>query len=297
MDERRRDLEVTSPAGPGDPTRTARLCALLRCPRCGTAPSPDGERCPGCGRPVAASGGGLDLLDPELAGEAGRFAERYPGLRAREGWVDAGGRENPDTGDPRLWRRRLGAAAAAAVLLDRELPAEPRPVVGDVGSGGGWAARLLPRADVIAFDLLDIPPDGAAALRVRGDMRRLPLRDAAVDALLYVAAIHHAPVAEAVAEAARVLRPGGLLVAVDSPVYRDAAAADRARRRSAAYYLAMGSPELAASYHPIDAGALRAALFAARLQVERLDAPRDRYGRLSRLLGRRAFPMVVARAG
>ncbi|HKF76441.1 MAG TPA: methyltransferase domain-containing protein [Candidatus Dormibacteraeota bacterium] len=283
-------------AGPGDPTRAAHLYALLRCPRCGTAPSPEDERCSGCGRTVATSGGGLDLLDPELAGAAGRFAEHYPGLRAKEGWVDAGGREDPETGDPRLWRRRLAAAAAAAAILDRELPHEPTPVVGDVGSGGGWAARLLPRADVIAFDLLDVPP-GAAALRVRADMRRLPVRDAAVDALLYVAALHHAPVAEAVAEAARVLRPGGLLVAVDSPVYADAAAAGQATRRSAAYYARMGSPDLAASYHPIDAGALRGALSASRLQVERLDAPRGRYGRLSRLLGRRAFPMVVARAG
>ena len=51
-----------------------------------------------------------------------------------------------------------------------------------------------------------------AGLRVRGDMRRLPVANGAVDACVYCASLHHAPLAGALEEAARVLRPGGLFM-------------------------------------------------------------------------------------
>jgi SAM-dependent methyltransferase len=50
----------------------------------------------------------------------------------------------------------------------------------------------------------------------RGDMERLPLQDASVDLALLSQALHHAPhPARAMAEAARILRPGGRLLLLD----------------------------------------------------------------------------------
>jgi SAM-dependent methyltransferase len=50
----------------------------------------------------------------------------------------------------------------------------------------------------------------------RGDMEKLPLEDASVDVVLLSQALHHAAnPARAVAEAARILRPGGRVLALD----------------------------------------------------------------------------------
>jgi SAM-dependent methyltransferase len=252
---------------------TTRLYQFLACPHCGTAPAPGLSACPGCGRSIAARGGGLDLLDDEAREAADRFGAQYTALRRNEGWIGPNGREDPETGEPRLWRRRLESAAAAAAVLSRQGAGVGRPIVADIGSGGGWAVRYVPDADVIAIDLLDLEgrPD---VLQVRGDMRRLPLRDGAVDAALYVASFHYAPAGDVIREVARVLRPGGLVIAVDSPMYRDRRAQALARSRSAAYYAGAGFPELAAHYYPIDVAALPAALAGANLEVLRLDPGR-----------------------
>jgi SAM-dependent methyltransferase len=109
---------------------------------------------------------------------------------------------------------------------------------------------------VIAFDILPTRP-ADKALTVRADMRRLPLRDATIDAAFFSASIHYVPLAEAVGEAARVVRHSGLLLVVDSPVYGDDESRARAAGRSAAYYASAGYPELAAGYHPASVGELR----------------------------------------
>jgi len=154
-------------------------------------------------------------------------------------------------------------------MSSRRTGARPSVVV-DVGSGGGWAARHLRDADVIAIDLLDIDTR-PGVLQVRADMRSLPLRDSTVDVAFYAASLHYAPVSEAIGEAARVLRAGGLLVAVDSPMYVDRRRQALAEARSAAYYAAAGFSELGAHYHPIDMTALRAALASAGFEVLRLE--------------------------
>jgi len=237
---------------------------------CGTAPRPGEPRCPGCGRAIVAAGGGLDLLDDEAREAADRFAVDYAAVRRREGWMDPGGREDPDGGDPRLWRQRVESMSEARAALAAIRTGEGRPVVLDVGSGGGWAARYVGDADVIAIDILDVA-GGTAALHVRGDMRRLPLQEGSVDAAMYIASLHYAPLEQALAEAARVLRRGGVMIAVDSPMYRDRLAQARATARSAAYYAGAGFPDLAAHYHPIDLTDLKTSLVASGFEVMRLE--------------------------
>jgi SAM-dependent methyltransferase len=205
-------------------------------------------------------------------------------LRHREGWVGPEGVEDPDNGDRRLWAGRLESVVEAAAAIANVRPGGRRPVVLDIGSGGGWAARYFRDADVIAIDLVDAPSP-AEVLRVRGDMRRLPLRDATADVAFFAASLHYAPAGEPIREAARVLRPGSLVVAVDSPMYRDRSAQAHAQARSAAYYASAGFPDLAQNYHPIDVSSLRTALAEANFEVLRLDE--GRAGRLGWLAGRR----------
>jgi SAM-dependent methyltransferase len=133
--------------------------------------------------------------------------------------------------------------------MAREWPNPAGRVVADIGSGTGWTHPLFAGLGVIAFDIVSTMPTDNA-LTVRADMRRLPLRDSTVEAAFFSASIHYVPLAEAVGEAARVLRHDGLLLVVDSPIYADDGSRARAASRSAAYYAAAGHPELAAGYHP-----------------------------------------------
>jgi SAM-dependent methyltransferase len=249
------------------------LYQLLRCPKCGTAPEPGLGRCKGCGRSIAAVGGGLDLLDDQGRGAADRFAAQYTALRRQEGWIDRDGREDPRGGEPRLWRGRLESVSRAAAAVSSQWTGAGRAVVVDIGSGGGWAARYFRDTDVIAIDLLDIE-SRPGVVQVRADMRSLPLPDSTVDVAFYAASLHYAPVSDSIGEAARVLRRGGLVIAVDSPMYSDRRRQALAEARSAAYYAQAGFPELAAHYHPIDVEALRAALTGAGFDVVRLEVGR-----------------------
>jgi demethylmenaquinone methyltransferase/2-methoxy-6-polyprenyl-1,4-benzoquinol methylase len=86
----------------------------------------------------------------------------------------------------------------------------------DVGGGTGRAAREL---DVPRRIVVDVSAGMLARARgrglecVRGDATRLPFAAESVDAIVVLDALHHFPDAPAaVADAARLLAPGGVLV-------------------------------------------------------------------------------------
>jgi SAM-dependent methyltransferase len=248
----------------------------------------------GCGRSNRAAGGGLDLLPDDLRLEADAFAAQYQALRRQEGWILPNGQEDPNGGMQRLWQGRLRSVSSAAAILARGLPAGSRPVVADIGSGGGWAARLIPFADVLAFDLLDVSPN-SASMTIRADMCKLPVQNATLDAVLYAASLHYSPIDAGISEAARVLKPRGLMVAVDSPIYKDAESQARAASRTAAYYSGAGYPALNDHYHPIDAQELRAALVDSGFEISQLGFRGSGAGRWRRLVRGAPFSIVVAR--
>jgi SAM-dependent methyltransferase len=167
-------------------------------------------------------------------------------------------------------------------------------VVADIGSGTGWAHPLFDGFGVIAFDILPTMPTDNA-LSVRADMRRLPLRDSTIDAAFFGASIHYVPLAEAVGEAARVLKHGGLLLVVDSPIYADDGSRAQAAGRSAAYYTGAGYPELAAGYHPASIGELRSVVADSgfELVVLRTEGRVEKLWR--RVVGRPPTSLVVCR--
>ena len=107
-------------------------------------------------------------------------------------------------------------------VLRRLLPAAPARVL-DVGGGTGIHAEWLAR-DGYEVELVDPVPlhlEQAARLpgvTVRpGDARALPADDAAYDVVLLLGPLYHLPEradrVKALAEARRVVRPGGLVVA------------------------------------------------------------------------------------
>jgi ArsR family transcriptional regulator len=121
----------------------------------------------------------------------------------------------------------LPAEAVETALL-ASLPPAPVGRLLDIGTGTGRLLELLaPRIAAgvgidasramlaLARTRLAKPGLGHCAVRL-ADMYRLPLPDAMFDAVVLQMVLHHAEdPAAALAEAARVLRPGGALVVVD----------------------------------------------------------------------------------
>ena len=120
--------------------------------------------------------------------------------------------------------RVCGHYALSSGVIGRSLPLRPDDVVLDVGGGtGGVSARLRSTVRTVAV----IEPSEPLTRRGRGvhrgvgfvvgDGRSLPVRTGSVDHVLLVEVLHHVDDAPAVlAEAARVLRPGGSILIEES---------------------------------------------------------------------------------
>lgn len=107
-------------------------------------------------------------------------------------------------------------------LLLRDLDLRPDSRLCDAAAGGGYladgAARVLPAAQIVCVDpstvmLHDLNP---AYLRVAAPLDRLPLPAASVDRVACLTGLHHVADRQPFFhEAARVLRPGGVLAVAD----------------------------------------------------------------------------------
>ena len=123
----------------------------------------------------------------------------------------------------------------------------------DLGSGVGWLSHQLARRGhrPCAVDLNLDARDGLGAAGnypatwplIQAEFDRLPLADAQADVAVFNAALpYSADYRATLAEALRVLRPGGRIVVMDSPIYRrDASGRQMVAERQAAFERAHGT--------------------------------------------------------
>jgi SAM-dependent methyltransferase len=122
----------------------------------------------------------------------------------------------------------------------------------DLGAGNGWLSYRMALAGhrATALDIREDRVDGLGAaapfvarmpdriMPLTASFDAIPLGDGKVDIAIFNAALHYATdLPHTLAEAARVVRPGGILVVLDSPFYRreeDGAAMVREKRAQAA---------------------------------------------------------------
>jgi SAM-dependent methyltransferase len=157
--------------------------------------------------------------------------------RQRALWqrVENGARPSPEKRHCLEWLRSLLRQRGPCSVLE-------------LGAGRGWASRALARDGhrVVATDLQPFRGGVAAAAE------ELPFGDCSFDCVFCFATLRHVPDWErALAEAARVLRPGGRFLAFDEPfrgIYTGArqrlqgGAADRLARRQVAERVTGGTP-------------------------------------------------------
>jgi SAM-dependent methyltransferase len=182
----------------------------------------------------------LDLVRTQRSREVGAWAESYGRVRRAEGRGSLGPEvyrslpwTTPDTAGHDHWRVRARSFDLfVKALLNPHVAEVGRELeVLDVGGGNGWAAaRLIDlghRAAVVDVNLDEA--DGLGARHhhgveipaARAEMEALPLLDASCDVVMFGASLHYASdQVAAIAEACRVVRPGGRVVIMDSPTHR-----------------------------------------------------------------------------
>ena len=192
---------------------------------------------------VSVEEGIATLLGAEELCAHAPFLEHYRRVRQAERWeADATAIASlpyPAADNPHaaLWRRR---AASYRTLL-RILEAHgPRLRILELGAGNCWLSWRLAGLghSVEALDINDDPahglgaamglPEVSGSLRlVHASLERIPFADCQFDAVIAAASLHYArDLLGSVAEARRVLQPGGLLVLLDTPLHRDAPVGD-----------------------------------------------------------------------
>jgi SAM-dependent methyltransferase len=183
----------------------------------------------------------------------------YQRVRRDEGWRAEPGLPEVTAAHPqgRRWRVRAAWLRQARELASVRLGRGPWRVL-EVGAGCCWAGLRL--ADeghqVAAIDVNLDAEDGlraaervsasAATLhRAEAEMEAVPVEPASFDLVLAVDSLHHAPhLARTLVELRRVTRREGVLVVLDSPVYRrredgEAVVAERMRAQARRYGVPM----------------------------------------------------------
>jgi SAM-dependent methyltransferase len=220
--------------------RTAALASAdwaWRCSYCGEALAPHGEGllCAEEQRWFGTDDGVHRLLPAARRRELLPFLELYQRVRRDEGWRAVPGLPDVPADDPHhgIWQARAArfrqGLALCAAALER-----PRWDVLEVGAGCAWAsARLLSLGHRVAAVDVNLDPEdglpaasrlvppGTALPRAEAEMDALPVDAGSCDVVLAAGALHYTrDLTRTLVELRRVTRKGGLLLVLDSPVYR-----------------------------------------------------------------------------
>lgn len=218
-------------------------------------PRPHGLFCAAEERFFATDRGIHRLLPEDRLRETRAFLELYRRERRDEGCCAAKGLPDVAPGHPQaeLWRDRAARFWKALELAEAILGPAPWRAL-DLGAGCCWiGARLAERGHrVAAVDInLDseeglaaavrLLPKGAGLERAEAEMGALPIEPQSFELVVAGAALHYASsLARTLVELRRVTRRGGVLLVLDSPVYRsrpdgESMVADRMRRQAERY--------------------------------------------------------------
>lgn len=159
-----------------------------------------------------------EIPEAEQDSEALRLALRRRQDKVRAYFDELAGKFGRNYVPGRSWQ---GLAETLLALM-------PPMIIADLGAGEGTFSQLLARRakKVIAVDNSEKMVEygrelarkhGVKNIEYRkGDLEEVPIRDHAVDLAFFSQALHHAQHPErAVAEAARILKPGGRIVVLD----------------------------------------------------------------------------------
>ena len=207
------------------------------CPRCHlplTQLSPDALHCDSDDLTFARVDGVWRFLLPERAETFSRFIRDYEAVRRFEGRgaADAAYYRNLPYRPSPDWKIRAKSFDAFLMTLKVFEKSLGSLRVLDLGAGNGWLSnRLSLRGhDVTAVDLTVNDFDGLGCWRfyeskflpAQAEFDHLPVLDDSVDIVLFNASLHYSlDYKTTLTESLRALKDTGLLVILDSPVYRD----------------------------------------------------------------------------
>jgi SAM-dependent methyltransferase len=209
------------------------------CPECQTTVieiAADRYACGNCGRAFERRAGVWRFLTDARGARLEPFVRQYRLVRQREGRRPAA----PD------YYRRLPSVAPSDPhardwqvrretyhhLLGHVLAAGASPLrLLDVGAGSGWLSHRLAALGhcAVAVDAIDDDVDGLGATRhyatdfvsVQADFDALPFASGQFDLVVFNGSLHYAADTAATLERThRMLTPGGVLVVMDSPMFR-----------------------------------------------------------------------------
>lgn len=256
--------------------------------------------CPNEARPLSRGDGVLTLMREERTAALALFLEMYRRVRQSEGWggdaayyrglpFTSGGRH------PAVWKLRARSYRSALRAIERRFPSAKRSDEHDrialrmleIGAGNAWFSwRMAGRGHyVLATDISLDEEDGLLALdryawprtpvhsrltRALAGMEELPLEDSQFDVVVANASLHYAgSVPRAISESHRVLRTGGILLVLDSPVYeRHESGRAMIRRRSDDLRERLGVRLMETTTGFLVAGEFRSQLESAGFRVE-----------------------------
>ena len=193
--------------------------------------------CRRCGTDVGPRGGIYRFLSRVRAEVAAPFERQYRLVREREGFRSASpeyyrslplvSRDDRHVG---VWRVRRESFAHLLGQAERVAAAGAPLRVLDLGAGSGWLSHRLAAAGhrAVAVDRLDDDADGLGACRhyavpfaaVQADFDALPFEPSQFDLVTFNGSLHYSPdPAFTLAEARRMLAPGGAVAVMDSPMF------------------------------------------------------------------------------